>query len=169
VGSVGSVGVVGAAGARGCGDGTVRCAVGLRCCGGVPYPREGVCATDCPLKSDRAIKERLANVDERAVLEKLVNLHVTEWSYRGERDVRHVGPMAQDFRAAFGLGSGDRSIHPVDANGVAVVAIQALHARLVALEAEVKELRHENDTLRARRAKRSVRASRSESDIPKAR
>ncbi len=38
-------------------------------------------------------------------------LPVSTWSYRGEENVRHLGPMAQDWHAAFGLGPDDRSIH----------------------------------------------------------
>ena len=41
--------------------------------------------------------------------------------------VRHVGPMAQDFHAAFGLGGDDKHINTVDADGVALAAIQGLH------------------------------------------
>lgn len=49
--------------------------------------------------------------------------------------------MAQDFAAAFGLGSTDRRINMVDANGVCMASIQALHRRLVELELEVAQLR----------------------------
>jgi hypothetical protein len=49
--------------------------------------------------------------------------------------------MAQDFKAAFGLGDSDRKIDTVDANGVVMVAIQALYRRVVELEAEVAALR----------------------------
>ena len=55
--------------------------------------------------------------------------------------VRHLGPMAQDFAAAFGLGDNDQVINVVDANGVLMVAIQALYRRVQALEAEVEDLR----------------------------
>ena len=49
--------------------------------------------------------------------------------------------MAQDFAAAFGLGNDDRRINMVDANGVVMVAIQALYRRLLTLEAEVAALK----------------------------
>ena len=51
--------------------------------------------------------------------------------------------MAQDFAAAFGLGESDKVINMVDANGVLVVAIQALYRRVQALEAEVERLQAE--------------------------
>jgi hypothetical protein len=53
--------------------------------------------------------------------------------------------MAQDFMAAFGLGDSDKKINMVDANGVAMVAIQALYRRVKDLEAEVATLRAERD------------------------
>ncbi len=54
-------------------------------------------------------------------------LPISKWSYKVEDgSVRHIGPMAQDFAAAFGLGSDDRSIGTVDADGVALAAMQAL-------------------------------------------
>ena len=81
-------------------------------------------------------------VDGFAVLESLAALPISTWNYKSEPPtVRHLGPMAQDFMAAFGLGDDDRKINMVDANGVVMVAIQALHRRLQALEAEVAALR----------------------------
>jgi hypothetical protein len=76
------------------------------------------------------------------VLEKLVALPISTWNYKGEDPaIRHLGPMAQDFAAAFGLGADDRTINMLDANGVAMVAIQALYRRVQQLEAEISELR----------------------------
>jgi len=76
------------------------------------------------------------------ILEKVAALPVSTWHYDWEPPtMRHLGPMAQDFAATFGLGDDDRSINMVDANGVLTVAVQALYRRVVALEAEVAELR----------------------------
>ncbi|EID79766.1 hypothetical protein MLGJGCBP_05026 [Rhodococcus sp. T7] len=76
------------------------------------------------------------------VLERVVALPVSIWTYGFDHhSVRHMGPMAQDFAAAFGLGSTDRRINMVDANGVCMASIQALHRRLVELELEVAQLR----------------------------
>ncbi|MFB6717431.1 MULTISPECIES: hypothetical protein [unclassified Streptomyces] len=76
------------------------------------------------------------------VLASVVGLPVSTWRYRWEDDeVRHLGPMAQDWRAHFSLGADDRTICCTDANGVAIVAIQALHRQLTDLQAEVRELR----------------------------
>lgn len=76
------------------------------------------------------------------VLERINELPVSVWTYGFDhRSVRHMGPMAQDFAATFGLGSSDRRIAIVDANGVCMAGIQALYRRVLALEAEVAELR----------------------------
>lgn len=76
------------------------------------------------------------------VLERLATLPLSVWSYRFDHEsVRHLGPMAQDFAGTFGLGSSDRTIAGVDANGVCMAGIQALHRRLVEVEAEVDRLR----------------------------
>ena len=97
--------------------------------------------------SDRALKEGLAPIDPRQVLSRVVALPMATWSYKGET-IRHLGPMAQDFSAAFGLGADDRHIHVIDASGVALAALQGLHAvveaqaaRLAALERELAALR----------------------------
>jgi hypothetical protein len=88
------------------------------------------------LKSDRAAKRDFSTVDGDLVLARLSRLPITEWSYRAEPGVRHVGPMAQDFKESFGLGGDDRLIHGVDASGVALAAIQALERRVSFLERE---------------------------------
>ncbi|MDQ3147933.1 MAG: hypothetical protein M3R01_13575 [Actinomycetota bacterium] len=68
-------------------------------------------------------------------------LPVSVWTYGFDDDgVRHLGPMAQDFAAAFALGDDDRVIDMVDATGW-YGRLQALHGRVVALEAEVPALR----------------------------
>lgn len=81
-------------------------------------------------------------VGANEVLERLAALPVSVWTYRFDHDsVRHLGPMAQDFADTFGLGSSERTIAVVDANGVCMAGIQALYRRLVAVEAELAELR----------------------------
>jgi Chaperone of endosialidase len=85
-------------------------------------------------------------VDGWQVLETLASLPVSSWRYKWEPPgIRHLGPMAQDFKAAFDLGDDDKTIANVDANGVSMVAIQALYRRVTALEEEVAELRRAAD------------------------
>jgi hypothetical protein len=98
--------------------------------------------------SDRASKYRFEPVDRRELLVRVAQLPISEWSYKAEDgSVRHIGPMAQDFSAAFGLGSDDRSIATLDADGVALAAIQALYKlvtekdrRIEALEERLSKL-----------------------------
>lgn len=75
------------------------------------------------------------------ILDRLAQLPVSFWTYEFEPGVRHLGPMAQDFAAAFGLGRTNRMIEPIDGQGVALAAVKALHRRVLRLEAEVEQLR----------------------------
>ncbi|MFM8304025.1 MAG: tail fiber domain-containing protein [Actinomycetota bacterium] len=80
-------------------------------------------------------------VDGAEILARLRALPISTWNYVWDPPTtRHLGPMAQDFRAAFGLGDDDTRIHAVDATGVSLVAIQALCRRIESLEARVAEL-----------------------------
>lgn len=89
--------------------------------------------------SDRDAKDDVAAIDPADVLDKLVRLPIATWRYRGDA-AWHVGPMAQDFHAAFGLGADDKHIAPGDAAGLGLAAIQALRAELARRDAEVAAL-----------------------------
>ncbi len=101
--------------------------------------------------SDRNLKQGFAPVDAQAVLEKVAALPVTTWSYTAQPGEKHLGPVAQDFRAAFGLGADDVSVATVDADGVALAAIQGLNQKLeeknAALAKQVAELKALVETL----------------------
>jgi hypothetical protein len=91
--------------------------------------------------SDSAKKAGFQDVDGDELLAKLAVMPIRTWAYRSEDStVRHIGPTAQDFRAAFGLGDGDKAIATVDADGVSLAAIQTLVRRVVQLEAQLAEL-----------------------------
>ncbi len=105
--------------------------------------------------SDRDSKENLSAVDPQAVLEAVVAMPIATWNYKAQDDsIRHMGPMAQDFHAAFGLGVSDKLIDTIDPDGVALAAIQGLHAeleeRLAEKDAEIAELRSASEDLRER-------------------
>ncbi|MCC3156828.1 hypothetical protein LJ737_06250 [Hymenobacter sp. 15J16-1T3B] len=92
--------------------------------------------------SDRHKKHLFEAVSGEEVLRRLRQVPITRWSYKAETgNVRHLGPMAQDFRRAFGLGPDSVSIGSVDADGVALAGVQALDARTRALQAENAQLR----------------------------
>jgi len=75
--------------------------------------------------SDRDLKHDFRSIDAASVLQRVAALPISEWSYRDDT-IRHIGPTAQDFHAAFQVGTGDRTISTIDAQGVALAAIQAL-------------------------------------------
>jgi hypothetical protein len=100
--------------------------------------------------SDRAAKANIEPVDGVEILERLDAVPVSTWNYSTTSPkLRHIGPMAQDFHAAFGVGGDPRYIATVDAQGVALAAIQGLHTLVRAKDAELAALRREMDELRA--------------------
>ncbi len=101
--------------------------------------------------SDAALKEGFRPVDPADVLARLDTLPITRWKYRTESEgVEHIGPTAQDFFRAFGVGDSERTIGTVDASGVAMAAIQGLHALVKAQRTEIERLRADRDALEAR-------------------
>jgi hypothetical protein len=89
--------------------------------------------------SDRNAKEDFSSVDPQEVLAKVAALPLTEWQYKATPGQSHLGPMAQDFHAAFGLnGTDDKHISTVDEGGVALAAIQGLNQKLETENAELK-------------------------------
>ena len=101
------------------------------------------------IASDRALKEDFQDIDKQQVLAKVRQLPIQNWKLKDEDgNVRHVGPVAQDFHAAFQLGSDERFIHTGDAVGVSLVAIQALTEQNQTLTKRVDILQQENAGLR---------------------
>jgi hypothetical protein len=99
--------------------------------------------------SDKNAKRDIEPVDDQAVLERVASLPIATWSYKGDDpNVRHLGPMAQDFYTAFGLGDTDKAYNPIDAHGVALAAIKALDERLKEQGARIERLERENAELR---------------------
>ena len=101
--------------------------------------------------SDVRAKENIRPVDGQAILEKILALPVSEWNYTTQDDsVRHLGPMAGDFHAAFGLGEDATGISSVDADGVALAAIQTLVRQQAELKAEIATLKARLESVEAR-------------------
>lgn len=90
--------------------------------------------------SSRTVKENVTPVDGPSMLEAVESLSINEWSYETESDVRHVGPMAEDFADTFGLGNDDEHIASLDTAGVALAAIQGLTERLSEKDDRIDEL-----------------------------
>jgi hypothetical protein len=101
--------------------------------------------------SDRAAKRDLKAVDAKDVADRLAALPLYTWGYKSQdAAVRHIGPTAQDFRAAFGVGEDERYIGMVDADGVALAAVQGLHQMLKERDARIAALEKRLEALEAR-------------------
>ena len=108
--------------------------------------------------SDRHLKANFSTVNPRSVLARLASIPIQTWNYKSEPEsVRHIGAMAQDFRAAFNLGMDDKHISTVDADGVTMAAIQGLYQmmrekdkQIARLQAQVTQLQR---TARKKRAR----------------
>ena len=99
--------------------------------------------------SDRKLKENFAIADGQAVLERLSKVPITTWNYKAQDDtIRHMGPVAQDFYAAFGLGEDERLISTIDADGVALAAIQGLYTMAKGQASRIQQLETENADLK---------------------
>ena len=93
-------------------------------------------------------------IDSHEVLAKVSALPLSSWTYKHDADTgaRHIGPMAQDFHAAFGTGYNDTTISTLDTSGVALAAIQALHAQTSEQQALIATLSARLESLEAQTA-----------------
>lgn len=110
-------------------------------------------ATAWSVISDRAAKKDFTEVNSRDVLEELAAIPIQRWHYKWESadSTLNIGPVAQDFKAAFYPGRDDKSITTLEFDGVALAAIQGLNAKLedklAEKETEIAELRKQNQEM----------------------
>jgi hypothetical protein len=101
--------------------------------------------------SDRNVKQDFANVSPSDILNKVLCLPLSEWSYKTDATTRHIGPMGQDFYSTFNIGTDEKHIAPIDEGGVALAAIQGFNQKLTEelkrRDAENAELKNRLDTL----------------------
>ena len=91
--------------------------------------------------SDRNAKQVFSPVDAREILKRLQAMPISTWSYKAQDgSIRHIGPMAQDFYGAFGVGEDEKFITSIDADGVALAAIQGLCEVIDEKDAQIKAL-----------------------------
>jgi len=106
--------------------------------------------------SDRNVKKNFRPVDTVAVLDKLAAIPIEQWNYNWEKDtdVPNLGPMAQDFKAAFFPGREDKGITTLEFDGVELAAIQGLNQKLKDKDVEIQTLKQtvkqQNDSLTER-------------------
>ena len=94
----------------------------------------------CNPPSDRNLKANFSTINPRFILDRLSTIPIQSWNYKSESDaVRHIGPMAQDFRAAFGLGKDDHTLNTVDVNGVTMASIQALYQMMQEKDRQIEQ------------------------------
>jgi hypothetical protein len=89
--------------------------------------------------STREKKQDFTPLNEKEVLNKIGMLQVTRWRYIGTNEY-HIGPVAEDFYSAFGVGVNNKSISTIDPSGVALLGIQALKKENEDLKKMVEEL-----------------------------
>ena len=111
--------------------------------------------------SDVNAKQDIEAIDRQYLLQKVMSLPITKWSYIANPSSRHIGPMAQDFYKSFGLGSTDKGITSIDTGGVALAAIQAVKqekdSQLAEKEREMNKLRGELQKLEAQQVSQAER------------
>ena len=105
-------------------------------------------------------------VNPADVLARVEQLPISRWQYRDTEGVDHIGPMAQDFYSAFGLGASETSISAIDTGGVALAAVKALaqenaelKTRLAALERQQADLQAVMSKLVQQREERATPVS----------
>ena len=111
--------------------GGVRFVLGIDATGAPTWSCAASYGNNWACSSDRNLKENLQPVDGARVLQRVAGLPLYIWNAKGtDPNVKHLGPTAQDFRAAFALGNSDKMIGMQDADGVALAAIQRLNQML---------------------------------------
>jgi hypothetical protein len=97
--------------------------------------------------SDQTRKTNITRVNGSDILGKVLSLPISTWAYKESSDILHLGPMAQDFHAAFGLGEKPTTIATIDTSGVALASIQALYELIQQRDVEIRELRERLESL----------------------
>jgi len=95
--------------------------------------------------SSASTKTNVNGVDPQTVLAGVESLDVATWEYKSQDDAVHMGPMAEQFHEAFQLGEDERRIANVDADGVALAAIQGLSQQLAERDERIDELAAESE------------------------
>jgi hypothetical protein len=98
---------------------------------------------------DRNKKENFEEVDGEWVLRKIRNIPITKWNYkRTDTNDKYIGPMAQDFYAAFHLGGTDSlGINTICIDGINMKGVQALEKRTSEMQVEIDKIRRQNENL----------------------
>jgi hypothetical protein len=106
--------------------------------------------------SSRAAKTNIDPVDPGEALAGVNSMEIATWEYTGEdgegAGTTHIGPMAEEFHEAFDVGPSEEHINSINADGVALAAIQGLSTELDEREGRIEDLEAENERLREHNA-----------------
>jgi len=99
--------------------------------------------------SDANLKENFQPVNGSELLDQIERLAINKWNYKGNVDMTHIGPTAQDFQAVFGVGSDGKSISTIDPAGIALAATKELRIELKDKTQQLNELQTKVQQLQA--------------------
>ncbi len=98
--------------------------------------------------SYKKLKENFQNVNKLKILEGIAELEITSWNYiREGKDVKHIGPMSEDFYQVFHVGNDDKSISTIDPAGIALVGVQELYKMVIELQKENSDLKKKLESI----------------------
>lgn len=130
----------------------------VRAAGGFRFRTNPTLTTGCNLaaggtaffcSSSKTLKENFTEVDGETLLAQIRSVPLNTWNLIDEEGKPlHMGPFAEDFHAAFGLGDTDHAIGHQDIDGVNFGGVKALEKRTAALREENGRLRADNVALR---------------------
>jgi hypothetical protein len=124
---------------------------------GCSLPAGGASQWSC--SSDRNLKEAIRPISPQSILQGVIDLPLSTWQFKGT-ERRSLGPMAQDFWAAFGLGVDDKNITTSDVSGVALAAIQGLYQLLQERDGEIARLKsNEQELAKLRRELSEIKSA----------
>lgn len=102
--------------------------------------------------SSRSLKTDFTPLNDQTILNKIAALPITQWVYKSDPTAWHIGPVAEDFYADFGLGDNNTSISTIDPAGVALVGVQALDQDYTAQQSQITDLQNQVKTLETQNA-----------------
>lgn len=103
--------------------------------------------------SNRNLKENFQPVDVFQLLERVAAMEISTWNYKAQDEsIRHIGPMSDEFNGLMeDLGGEDPDrINALDADGVALGAVQGLYHYIKKLEQQNAAQQARIDELEAR-------------------
>lgn len=86
------------------------------------------------LLSNKKTKTNIFKLKPNDYYNKINYFSLYNWEYKTEKDINHIGFMAQDFYSLFQLGSSNKYISMIDSDGITLLTIKALDGKIDNLE-----------------------------------